>query len=193
MANSGCSQGGGKAMRGVSRAREIENRGSNQKSQAESGVSPGLCPGRARGCGRPGEGKPCFPAPALLRRGPVCTHSGVNHRPRGRAGQCAAPSRRRGRGLVTSSPTLPRSGATKPLPLSHPRPHAWPGRERRSFLVSPLPLVGCVPSAQGRHEPHVGPHSSLRVGLRLVIGLVKEGQIFFFTPPREKRCVRTPS
>lgn len=154
---------------------------------------PGCAQGEREAGGRPGEGKPCFPAPALLRRGPVCTHSGVNHRPRGRAGQCAAPSRRRGRGLVTSSPTLPRSGATKPLPLSHPRPHAWPGRERRSFLVSPLPLVGCVPSAQGRHEPHVGPHSSLRVGLRLVIGLVKEGQIFFFTPPWEKRCVRTPS
>jgi hypothetical protein len=96
------------------------------------------CPlGRALGerdaGGRPGEGKPCFPTPALLRRGPVCTHSGVNHQPRGRAGQCAAPGRLQRRGLVPSSLTLPRSGATKPLPLSHPRPHAWPGREPRSF------------------------------------------------------------
>lgn len=69
LANSGCSQGGGKAMRGVSRAREIEKRGSTQRSQAGSGVSPGPCPGRAR-CGRKaGRGKAMFPyaSPAAPR------------------------------------------------------------------------------------------------------------------------------
>lgn len=56
-------------MRGVSRAREIESRGSNQKSQAESGVSPGLCPGRARGWRKAGRGKAMFPcaSPAAPR------------------------------------------------------------------------------------------------------------------------------
>lgn len=54
----------------------------------------------------------------------------------GREGGRGSAQRRvrlRGRGLVPSSLTLPRSGATKPLPLFHPRPHAWPGKELRSF------------------------------------------------------------
>lgn len=65
----GCSPGGGKAMRGVSRAREIENRASTQRSQAGSKVSPGPCPGRPR-CGRKaGRGKAMFPyaSPAAPR------------------------------------------------------------------------------------------------------------------------------
>lgn len=113
--------------------------GKSKTVQALRGAKrgPKCLPSRAQGGrdagGRPGEGKPCFPTPALLRRGPVCTHSGVNHRPRGRAGQCAARGRRRGRGLVPSSPTLPRSGTTEPLSLSHLRPHAWSGKEPRSF------------------------------------------------------------
>lgn len=56
------------------------------------------------------------------------------------------------------------------------------------ILVSFLPLVGCVPFREGTSQATRGVTQLLRVGLRLVIGLVKEGQIFFNPSLRELVC-----
>lgn len=163
-----------------------------KESEEPGGVRsiPRAMPSASDAGGRPGEGKPCFPTPALLRRGPVCTHSGVgvNHRPRGREGQCAAWGKRRGRGLVPSTPTLAKVRGHQPLTAI---PSTMPRLDREGtgvILVSFLPLVGCVPFCAGTSRVTRGVTQLLRVGLRLVIGLVKEGQIFFNPSQREPVC-----
>lgn len=134
-----------------------------EESEEPGGVRsvPRAMPSASDAGGRPGEGKPCFSTPALLRRGPVCTHSGVgvNHRPRGRAGQCAARGRRRGRGLVPSTPTLAKVRGHQALTAN---PSTTPRLDRPGtgvILVSFLPLVGCVPFRGGTSQATRGSHS----------------------------------
>lgn len=150
LANSGCSQGGGKAMRGVSRAREIENRESIQRSQAGSRVSPGLSPGRAR-CGRKARrGKAMFPyaSPAAprTRMYPLRCQS-----PAARAGGAVRSARLAARKRTRANLTDPAKVRGHQAPASVPPTTPRLARQGTEvFLVSPLPLVGCVRAGTSR-------------------------------------------
>lgn len=89
---------------------------------------------------------------------------------------------------MPSTPTLAKVRGHQPLTAISSTTLHLDGQGTGVILLSFLPLVGCVPFCAGTSRTTRGVTQLLRVGLRLVIGLVKEGQIFFNPSLREPVC-----
>lgn len=85
---------------------------------------------------------------------------------------------------MPNTPTLAKVRGHQALAAAPSTTPCLDGQGTRVILVSLLPLVGRVPFRAGTSRATCGVTELLRVGLRLVIGLVKEGQIFFLPLPK---------